>query len=762
MIRKSVLTLKFILTMRGRMKILCKILGVIGGTGIVFLTLLTYWQMQPVPADLTGLMAAQPVVTYVDRQNIPLTYRYRGRWNQHFQLDRDQIPLQFEQLLLLSEDQRFYDHHGVDWIARLQALWLNLRFGSIRRGASTITEQVVRMIHPRPRHFWSRWIEGWEAIWLEQHVSKAEILNFYINQVPFSRQRRGLWQAAHLYFKQHPQNLTLSEMLALIVMIRAPSAYDPLKKNPKYQQKFHWAIRQLADRAVAQKLIDHGQHKKIDQIGLNYSGDSDLYLAAPHFIDFLEQEKSISQTEDMPAIRQTSLDASLQRHLGSLMDQYLRRLRPYQVQQGAVIIADHVQRQILAWHSTDLSSMAADRHSVGYDIARLPRQPGSTLKPFIYAMALEKGWHLYQLIDDSPLIEAVGGGLHAYQNYSNHFYGRVSLKDALGNSLNIPALRALQYVGQVPFLRKLRALGFTGLTETAQFYGDGLVIGNGAVSLWQMVQAYSVLAQRGMKQDYAFYLDHGQHRPKAGTRLFSEATADLLSYILSDPQARKLEFGQDSILSFPMQTAVKTGTSNDHRDAWLMAYNDRYVVGIWMGNLDQTPMLGVTGSTGPAPLARQIFQYLNKGRVSKSLPVSPDLWSGQYCFKTDWQQECQMRYGLFHHSAMSLGEDPLLRRDRLQQGLIPLLERPTHNLRLAVNPRVPLADQAFQFHISNIDRQEQVHWHIQNSQTGQQQTYQQSGGGLTWALQKGQFWVKADLVRQRQKITFGPVRIFVR
>lgn len=736
--------------------------GICGGVGFLLLSGLTYWQMQPVPTELTHLAGIKHVATYVDRQQIPLTYRYRGGWNQHFQLKRDQIPLKFEHLLLLSEDQRFYRHHGVDWFARLQALWLNLKSGAIRRGASTISEQVVRMIHPRPRNFWSRWLEGWEAIWLEKHVSKDQILRFYINQVPFSRQRRGVWQAAQLYFNQHPQNLTLSEMLALIVMIRAPSAYDPLKKDQRYQQKFRWAIEQLAGRAVAQGIITGAQYKKIQNTILTYPATPDLYVAAPHFIDFIEKEKSPAAAGQSSLIRRTSLDASLQRHIGSLIDQHLHRLRPYQVQQGAVIVTDHQQQQVLAWLSADSRQKTEMQRSLGYDMARLARQPGSTLKPFIYGMAMEKGWHLYQLIEDKPLIEAVGGGLHAYQNYSHHFYGRVSLKDALGNSLNIPALRALQYVGQVPFLRKLRALGLDSLTETAQFYGDGLVIGNGAVSLWQMVQAYSVLAQRGVRKEYDVYLAGNDGHGSVATRLFTEATADLLSHILSDPDARKLEFGSESILSFPVQTAVKTGTSSDHRDAWLMAYNDKYVVGIWMGNLDQTPMLGVTGSTGPAPLARQIFQFLNKGRASQALPVSTDLWSGHYCFKTNWQQDCQMRYGLFAQSPLLLGEDPLLRHDRVQQDLLPQIERPTHNLRLAINPRVPLADQAFQFYISNLGEQEQVRWYIENVQTGQQQHYQQPGGDLTWALQKGQFWVKADLVRQRQKITLGPVRIFVR
>ena len=239
------------------------------------------------------------------------------------------------------------------------------------------------------------------------------------------------------------------------------------------------------------------------------------------------------------------------------------------------------------------------------DAVRAPRQPGSAMKPLLYGLALDSGWTAATVIDDSPLAADVGPGLHAYQNYSRRFYGPIGLRDALGNSLNIPALKALHFVGSTAYLGFLRELGFTSLNDHPDVYGDGLALGNGAVSLYELVQAYAALANGGQYRPLTVLAEPGRQslgRQTSGRQVLSAEGASLIANILSDRDARTLEFGRASVLNFQAPTAVKTGTSSDFRDAWAVGFDARHTVGVWMGNLDQTPSQGVTGSTGPAIL----------------------------------------------------------------------------------------------------------------------------------------------------------------
>jgi penicillin-binding protein 1C len=217
------------------------------------------------------------------------------------------------------------------------------------------------------------------------------------------------------------------------------------------------------------------------------------------------------------------------------------------------------------------------------DAVLIPRQPGSALKPFLYALALERGWTAATLIEDSPLSAPVGAGLHPYHNYSRKYYGPVRLRAALGNSLNTPALRTLRHIGTDRFLARLRRLGFESLRQHPDYYGDGLALGNGEVTLYELVRAYTVLANRGRRLPLRVTMAPGADDRSAPSQVFPDDTTSLIGDILSDPGARSLEFGHGGMLRMPVQTAVKTGTSNDYRDAWALGYNSRFTGGIWMG-----------------------------------------------------------------------------------------------------------------------------------------------------------------------------------
>ena len=266
---------------------------------------------------------------------------------------------------------------------------------------------------------------------------------------------------------------------------------------------------------------------------------------------------------------------------------------------------------------------------MGYDTVITPRQPGSTMKPLLYATALEKGWTAATLINDNELAEAVGGGQHTFHNYSHIHYGLIRLREALGNSLNIPAVRTLKFVGTAPFLERLHDLGVNSLQQHPDFYGDGLALGNGEVTLYEMAQAYTVLARHGNFTPLTFR--QGASSTGASRQVFSPEVSSLIANILSDPDARSLEFGAG--LQFPVETAIKTGTSSDYRDAWAIGFDYAHTVAVWMGNLNDVPMDGVTGSLGPAMVLRSVFAQLNRGQDTRGLWLSSKLVGADICRK---------------------------------------------------------------------------------------------------------------------------------
>ena len=647
--------------------------------------------LQPVD-DLHSVIGETVNTQVTDRNGIPLSVTYQGKWNTSDIVPLYDIPQSLKDDFLLSEDRNFYKHRGIDWSARAAALWQNIRARRIVRGASTIDEQVIRLLHPRPRTLWSKWLEGIEAMRLDAHNDKNDILEFYLNQVPYSANRRGVAQAAHYYFDRDLSTLNRKETAALAVLARAPSDLD-LYRNPKILDKRITALFAKSDTPDAPRIIDE-----------------DFSLAKPaapveasHFIRF------VRQSGDADKQLHTTLDSSLQNRLQNIFDQRLQGLQNKHTFNGALLVADHTTGEILAWVVAGARSGNTTHPTPGWNIDAVtaPRQPGSSMKPLLYAAALDKGWTAATLIDDSPLSEAVGNGLHRFRNYSRHFYGPLPLREALGNSLNIPALKTIRYVGVGNYLTLLHEAGFTTLNLTSGIYDEGLALGNAEVTLHDMVQAYAALAHRGVYRPLHFLQDG--RIPEEEKRLYSDETAGLIGNILSDPYARRYEFGTNSVLNLPVQTAVKTGTSNDYHDAWALGYNDRYVVGAWIGNLDRSPMNGVTGSTGPALVLRAAFAELNKFRETRPLYLSPKLEQHRICIQS--ANGCVPRTEYFLP-----GTAP--QETILSAAATPAHEmiRPTRNLQIAYDPRIPTDKQRFRFELSRLTPGETVEW-IVNGET---------------------------------------------
>ena len=702
------------------------VLAVTAGAGV--LTLSTRAAMGPPPEGLERLGGTVRRLEVVDRNGIPLNVSYANDWNLHARAPLHEIPEFLATAFVYAEDARFFRHSGQDWRARLAALAQNVTAGERVRGASTISEQVIRMVRPRPRTVWSRWVEGWEAVRLERLYPKQQILEFYLNQAPYAANRRGVVQAARYYFDRDLSALNRHEMLALAVLVRAPSRLDLWRGD---RRALDAAIEQ-----VAARLEDAGA------LSPDRAPWAEFDLQAPvapvdaeHFLRFVNERRSPGLDPEHGARLRVTLDGGLQARLQSLLNRRLETLARSGVNNAALLAADHRNGEILAWV---VGAADQDTPARMIDAVRSPRQPGSSLKSFLYALALEQGWTAATLIDDAPLADMVGMGLHSYRNYSGVFHGRITLRNALGNSLNTPAVRTIVFTGEGQYLDHLQRLGFSALTRKTDHYGPGLALGNGEVTLLELTQAYAALANRGRYREFSILA--GEQEQHTARPVVSPEVASLIADILSDPEARRREF-TGGLLNFPVQTAVKTGTSNDYRDSWAVGFNDRFVVGVWMGNLDQRPMQNITGSTGPALVLRAAFDLLSRNAETAPLWLSPRLARHEICADTGtaWRpgMNCPRRAEYFipgsapvESAAASAHKPPVAMR------------QPTEGLLLAYDPRVPQEYQAFEFLLQGVADDDRVDWRVDGGPP-----LERKGGRYAWPLERGEHRVSASVRR---------------
>ncbi|MGD8293776.1 MAG: transglycosylase domain-containing protein [Desulfobacterales bacterium] len=682
----------------------------------------------PMPTSLSPHGSGVRKVQVVDRNDAPFTITYQNRWNIHELVSLHNIPHFLQRAFIVSEDKRFYRHNGVDWSARLHALFQNIKALKAVRGASTISEQVIRMWHPRPRTLWSRWLEGIEAGRLEKVFSKKDIFEFYLNQIPYAGQRRGLVQAARDFFDRDLDTLSFKEMLALVVMVRSPVRLD-VRKNPTALAR---STMQLAGRLFKYGVLDKGQHASLCQADIRIR-EASLPVTADHFVQYLQQMQPPATFRSSGRWR-TTLDTGVQHIVQTILDHRLMDLKNRGARNGAVLVVDHWQNEVLAWANS--GAHHKDVASSWFDAVITPRQPGSTLKPFLYALALSKGWTAATLVDDSPLSEPVGRGLHAYHNYSRMHYGLIRVRQALGNSLNIPAVRAIQFVGVESFLDCLHQLGIRSLQQHPDYYGDGLALGNGEITLLELVQAYTVLARQGIYRPLRFLMDEIP-RQEDSNRIFSAEIASLIGNILSDPEARRLEFDDGSLLRFPVQTAIKTGTSSDYRDAWAIGFNHGLTVGVWIGNLDHEATEGITGANGPALVLRSIFAELNHHRESRPLYLSPLLVKAEICRDTGLTADgnCASTSEWF-----VAGSGPGTKTVSAENAQPVFLRHPSEGMQLAMDPRIPDDQEAFVFKLANLPHYQPVDWYVDGRWVAST-----SGGKYLWNLQPGPHTVSASV-----------------
>jgi penicillin-binding protein 1C len=535
--------------------------------------------------------------------------------------------------MVLSEDRRFYEHSGIDWRAVSSAAWANL-WNTRTRGASTITMQLSGLLDEDLRRansgrtFTQKIGQTVAATQLERNWRKDQILEAYLNTVPFRGEIVGIDALSRTLFGKAPSGLDAREAAVAAALVRAPNAKPA-------------AVAQRACEVM--RAMEPGQKIDCDALDMFTSAavqrrafDANEGIA-PHAARRVLKELAEAEAAARPAAAgrqarpeeaavRTTLRAPLQRFALDALQRHLKEMRGRHVEDGALVVLDNASGEVLAWvGSSGPLSQAAE-----VDAVTALRQPGSTLKPLLYAQAIaERRLTAASLIDDSSAQINTASGLYIPQNYDRQFKGPVSARTALAASLNVPAVRALVMVSPESFARQLRAAGLP-LRESGDYYGYSLALGSAEVSLLSLANAYRMLANGGRYGPTTLTVrtaapplasparPNAAGNPAAAAPMLDAAAAFIVGDILSDANARTRTFGLDSILSTRFWTAVKTGTSKDMRDNWALGWSQRYTVGVWVGNASGASMWDVSGTSGAAPVWAEVMRFLHTREPSRA------------------------------------------------------------------------------------------------------------------------------------------------
>ena len=498
-------------------------------------------------------------------------------------------------IMVQAEDRRFHEHAGVDWWAIGSAAAAYLR-DATARGASTLSMQMAAMLDPdlapegNRRSIAQKLMQMRAALRLEKRWTKDQILEAYLNLASFYGELQGIGAAARELFEKEPSGLSEAESTVLAALLPSPN------RRGSRLGKRACAIAGVEDNTprclelmrLAGGLSDSQRHSRLP------------ITLAPH----LAHAGLRSPGERV----QTTLDRRLQHLALGALEQQLAELRSNNVRDGAVLIVHNPSGAVRAY----VGAAGPHSNAIHVDGVRAPRQAGSTLKPFLYGLAIEQGYlTAASLLDDSPINLGTASGLYIPQNYDRDFKGLVSVRAALAGSLNVPAVRTLVVTGVDAFRDRLEALGYRGITRDGDYYGYSLALGSAEISLFDQVNAYRTLANGGIYSPLKIWQDQATTDPPI--RVMSEEAAFIVADILSDRAGRAVTFGLDNPLSTRFWTAVKTGTSKDMRDNWCIGFSSEYTVGVWVGNFEGDPMHRVSGVTGAAPVWLTIMNALHAG-----------------------------------------------------------------------------------------------------------------------------------------------------
>ncbi len=524
-----------------------------------------------------------------------------------------EVPGRLKRILIRREDRWFYYHPGVNPLALARALVQNLRAGRRVSGGSTITMQVVRMLEPKERSLWSKTIEIFRAVQLELRYSKDELLELYLSMVPLGGNLEGLKSAGLLYYQTPPERLNIARLFDLILIPRNPNGLRPDRNPGRLLEERRWQAR---------RWIARGYFTRDDSLIL-WNTPATVSRAsvpnlAPHFCLRLRE-----QTRSGGDVR-TTLDLHIQQTVERLLSTHMQFWKGRGVRNAAVILVENRTRDVLAYAGSEDFDDAAASGQV--DAARALRSPGSTMKPLLYAMLMDRG----ELTPKARLLDVPydAEGFTA-ENYDGTYSGLVYADDALRRSLNVPMIRLLKTVGAGAFADFASAAGLRSLQAQKPRLGLSMILGGCGVTLEELVTAYASFPNGGIAAPLRFRLKEPGAQAES-LRAFSASAAFMVTQILSGLNRPDLPNGFESSVSLPA-VAFKTGTSYGRRDAWAIGYSSTHTVGVWLGNVDNTGNPELVGGRAAAPLMVDLLTAVSARREKTILPLPADVSLRMVC-----------------------------------------------------------------------------------------------------------------------------------
>jgi penicillin-binding protein 1C len=605
---------KFLRSAKGFLGILALVCSIVSIAVVI-------WVSRSLPVGLFTPEQTQSL-TIEDRSGALLRTTRAGdgslaSWVTLQQMDPD-LPRAF----VAVEDRRFYRHHGVDPRSIGRALRDNLLRRRVVSGASTITMQLARLVLPVGRSWSDKVVQALWALRIDAHLSKNQILEQYLNRVPLGQGSIGIAAAMRLYFGGDATSASVGQAAMLAALARAPSSRNPLVDPVGARARRSVGLRALAREGYASAdEIQRAEHEPL--VG---DGRGKPFLA-PHFTSRLLSEAE-AQGRPLQGTWRTSLDAGLQESLESEVRHTIAELADRAARQAAVVVLDNETGQILAYvGSPDFWADTAGQ----VDMVMSERQPGSALKPFLYALAFDRGATAATVLADIATTYQTTTGPYHPRNYDRKYHGPVRAREALGSSYNVPAVELANRIGYATLLHGLHDAGFASLRRSADHYGLGLALGNGDVTLLELANGYRALARGGVWSPVTWWA--GKPEATTGTRVVSRQAAAMALDILSDPVARIPAFGLRTPFDWPFRAAAKTGTSRHYTDNWAVATTGRFTVAVWVGNFSGQPMQGVSGVTGAGPLLHRAVLATASHYAPGNLirPEEAGLVSAQIC-----------------------------------------------------------------------------------------------------------------------------------
>lgn len=573
---------------------------------------------------------ARVTLRVLDREGRLLRELGAGRGARENPLDLREVSGWVVPALLAAEDSRFHEHVGVDPLAVARALGQLVSQRRLVSGASTLTQQLARTLEPRPRTWRGKLHEMALALRIEASLSKREILEEYLSRVEFGPNLIGIQAASQRYFGKAAAALDLAEAAALVSMPRGPSLYDPRRRPHLLERR---RLRVLA-RMAALGQVSPSELARAELTPLTLSAPPTA-RGAEHLSLALAQRYAAEPGKRTRSVR-TTLNADLQNEAERIAQAALPALADHAGTAISLLVLDNETGDVLAYVGSPGYFDAAKQGANDGVLAR--RQPGSTLKPFVYAAALQElGYGPATLLPDLPQDYLVRGAIFTPRDYDQRFRGPVLLRQALASSLNLPALAVASRLGPARLLAALKRFGFTSLDRDAAHYGVGLALGDGEVTLLELCSAYSALATGGELQAPRLALARSERgggevllAAEPVRRVLTPELAALLTDMLSDDAARAAGFGRDSPLNLPFPVAAKTGTSKGYRDNWAVGYTREVTVGVWVGNFDGSPLRDASGITVAGPAFHDLMLAAMRGKtpaplVDRSLLVGAEV-----------------------------------------------------------------------------------------------------------------------------------------